>query len=65
MSKLQELIATHIRNRQNGGYSSTVSWRGVEYDPAVLRNRPVVSKSVTETYRGIKHQETIKVEVAK
>jgi hypothetical protein len=65
MSKLQELITTHIRNRQNGGYSSTVSWRGVEYDPTARKNRPVVSKSVTETYRGIKHQETIKVEVVK
>ncbi len=42
-----------------------VTYRGVSYDTQELRNRPTVSKRVSETYRGVKHQETINVEVAK
>jgi|32_taG_2_1085360.scaffolds.fasta_scaffold140433_1 hypothetical protein len=42
-----------------------VTYRGVSYDTQELRNRPTVSKQVSETYRGVKHNETISVEVAK
>jgi len=65
MSKLQELIAVHMENRRSGGYSRSTSWRGVEYDPEALKSRPTVSKTVSETYRGIQHTETVNVEVAK
>lgn len=42
-----------------------VTYRGVSYDTQEHRNRPKVSKQVSETYRGVKHNETINVEVAK
>jgi len=38
-----------------------VTYRGVAYDTAEHRNRSVSSKKVQEVYRGIKHDETIKV----
>ena len=42
-----------------------VTYRGVSYDTQELRNRPKASKQVSETYRGVKHTETIQVEAAK
>ena len=42
-----------------------VTYRGVSYDTQEIRNRPTVSKQVSETYRGVKHQETISVGAAK
>jgi len=42
-----------------------VTYRGVTYDTVEYANRPKVSKKVTEVYRGIKHTETLSVEVAK
>ena len=40
-----------------------VVYRGVAYDTETAK--ATVTKKVSETYRGIQHTETIKVEVAK
>jgi hypothetical protein len=42
-----------------------VTYRGVSYDTKEYAQRPMVSKQITETYRGVKHTETVKVEVVK
>ena len=42
-----------------------VTYRGVSYDTVEYANRPKVTKQVAEVYRGIKHTEAVKVEVAK
>lgn len=46
-------------------YNKKTSYRGVPYNTTDLHSKPTTSKKVMETYRGIKHTETIKVEVAK
>lgn len=38
-----------------------VTYRGVSYDTAEHRNRPVQKKEMKETYRGIQHTETVEV----
>ena len=42
-----------------------VTYRSVSYDTVEYQNRPQVTKKVSEVYRGIKHTETVKVEVSK
>jgi len=42
-----------------------VTYRGVSYDTKDYANRPMVSKKIVETYRGVNHTETVKVEVVK
>ena len=61
MSKLKELVRVHLQNRHPAGYSSEVAWRGVKYDPKARSSQSCKIKSVVETYRGIKHTETVRV----
>ena len=61
MSKLKELVRVHLQNRQSAGYSSEIAWRGVKYDPSARSSQVCKTKSVVETYRGIKHTETVRV----
>lgn len=42
-----------------------VTYRGVSYDTVEYANRPKKAKTVSEVYRGIKHTETVNVEVTK
>ena len=39
-----------------------LTYRGVSYDTAEYRNRPTQKKVVTETYRGVRHTETVEVD---
>ena len=61
MSKLKELVLVHLQNRHPAGYSSETSWRGVKYDPKARAARVCKTKTVVETYRGIKHTEEVRV----
>ena len=61
MSKLKELVRVHLQNRHLGGYSRQVAWRGVKYDPMARSSQVCETKKVVETYRGIKHTETVRV----
>ena len=60
MSKLKELVRVHLQNRQPA-YSSETSWRGVKYDPKARASQVCQTKTVVETYRGIKHTEQVRV----
>ena len=45
-----------------GGKPMKVTYRGVSYDTAEYRNRPTQTKEVQETYRGVQHTETVRVD---
>ena len=38
-----------------------VTYRGVSYDTNARKERPVTTKVVTETYRGVDHDEKVEV----
>ena len=61
MSKLKELVRVHLQNRHLADYSSETAWRGVKYDPKARATQLCQTKTVVETYRGIKHTETVRV----
>lgn len=61
MSKLTELVRVHLQNRHSQPYSSQVAWRGVKYDPTARSKQVCETKNVTETYRGVKHEETVRI----